>query len=62
MARQTKPSLEERLVKTAADARERAELLPPGKERDELLSLVQKCDTARKINAWVTSPGLLPPE
>jgi hypothetical protein len=62
MARQIKPSLEERLVKTAADARERALALPPGKERDELLSRAQKCDTARKINAWVTSPGLRPPQ
>jgi hypothetical protein len=61
MARQS-TSLEERLAKTAADARERAELLPPGKERDELLSRAQKCDRARKINAWMTSPGLQPPD
>jgi len=62
MARQIKPSLEERLTKTAADARERAQALPPGKERDELLSRAQKCDRALKINAWVTSPGLQAPE
>jgi hypothetical protein len=62
MARQTKLSFEERLAKIAADARERAQLLPACKERDELLSRAQKCDTALRINAWMTSPGLRPPE
>jgi hypothetical protein len=62
MIRPSKPSLEERLTKTAADARERAQSLPPGKERDELLSHAQKCDTALRINAWVTLPGVRPPD
>jgi hypothetical protein len=60
MARPIQPSLEQRLAKTPAKAREHAQLLPPGKERDELVSRAQECDRALKINAWVTSPGLRP--
>jgi len=59
MTKQT--SFEERLQKTAAEARARADSLPPGKERDDLLSRARQCETALSINAWVTSPGLRPP-
>ena len=59
---QPKLSFEERLVRTAAEARERAGVLPPGRERNELLSRAQKCEIAVKINAWLTSPGPQPPD
>ena len=47
------PSFEERLAKAAAEARERAEQLPPGMERQELLERIAACDTALTISAWV---------
>ena len=59
---QPKLSFEERLVRTAAEARERADVLPQGRERNELLSRAQKCEIAVKINAWLTSPGPQPPD
>jgi hypothetical protein len=48
------PSFEKRLAKAAAEARERAEHLPPGIERQELLDRSAGCDMALTINAWVT--------
>ena len=47
------PSFEERLAKAAAEARERAEQLPPGIERQELLDRAASCDMALTIGAWV---------
>jgi hypothetical protein len=58
----TAGTFEERLVKEAAAARQRAESMPPGIEREQQLRLAQQCETAVKINAWVSSPGLQPPE
>jgi hypothetical protein len=62
--RQPKPvaRFEERLAKEAARFRARAQSLPPGSERDNLLSLANQCETAAKIHTWVTSRGVRPPE
>jgi hypothetical protein len=54
-------AFEARLAREAAVARERAESMPPGTERDQLLRLAQQCDTAVEINAWLTSPASHPP-
>jgi len=48
------PSFEVRLAKAAAEARERAEHLPPGTERQALLDRAVACDMALTINAWVS--------
>lgn len=58
--RQTVP-LEERLRVQAAADRERAERLPPGRERDELLLRARRADTASHLSEWLRSPGLQPP-
>ncbi len=58
--KQTVP-LEERLRLQAEAARERAEQLPPGREREELLIKARRADTASHLTEWLTSPGLQPP-
>ena len=53
---------------TSAEWREKAEAskqqaakLPYDKERDELLRVARQLDTASRIDAWLSSPGLSPP-
>jgi hypothetical protein len=58
--KQTLP-LEERLRLQAEADRERAESLPPGRERDELLVKARRADTASHLTEWLSSPGLQPP-
>jgi hypothetical protein len=55
-------SLQDRLATFAKLARERALLLQPGAERDELLRKARQADTAAHLNEWTNSPGLRPPE
>ena len=55
-------SLEQRLAKATQDCRERADKLPPGKEREVLLRRARQAVTAARINKWISSPGLQPPE
>jgi hypothetical protein len=57
-----KLSLQDRLALFAKAAREKASLLPPGAEKDELLRKAQQADTAVHLNEWANSPGLQAPE
>jgi hypothetical protein len=51
-------SFEERLAAFAQEAREKAERLPPGPERDEALRKARQADTALHMTDWANSPGL----
>jgi hypothetical protein len=53
--------LKERLADWAAKVREQAGKLPPGVERDGLLTRAGQADTAAHIDKWANSPGLQPP-
>jgi hypothetical protein len=55
-------SFKERLLQAAREAREEAALLPPGSLRDRLLRRARSSETAANIDAWISSPGLRPPE
>ena len=55
-------SFNDRLLKTAQDAREQASQLPAGPERDRLLMKAQQCETAAGIETWVSLPGKPPPD
>jgi len=55
-------SFRDRLTSFAKAAREKASLLPPGAEKDELLHKAQQADTAAHLNELVKSPGLQPPK
>ncbi|MDN5001518.1 hypothetical protein ACFQZO_11545 [Bradyrhizobium sp. GCM10027634] len=54
-------TLQERLARFAAELRERAQALPPGVERDQLLKTARNADTTAHLDDWMTSPGLRPP-
>jgi hypothetical protein len=51
---------EERLVE-AQKLKLKAENLPFGKERDELIRKSRQAATAALLNEWLSSPGLKPP-
>jgi hypothetical protein len=51
-------SFDERLQRVARDAREAAQRLPRGQEREMLLRKARQAETAADINGWLTSPGL----
>jgi hypothetical protein len=59
--KQTDP-LSDRFAAFAADARAKANLLPPGPERDALLKKIRQADTAARLDQWAQSPGLQPPK
>ena len=52
----------DRLSDFARKARERAEKLPPGPEKDEMIRKARQADTAAHLDEWVNSPGLQPPK
>lgn len=54
-------SFQERLMKSAQDARDRAAGLPPGVEHDRFMQKAQQSETAANIDAWVSSAGAAPP-
>jgi hypothetical protein len=54
-------SLHERLASFAKNARQRAEALPPGPEREALIKKARQADAASHIEDWANSPGLQPP-
>jgi hypothetical protein len=56
------PSLQDRLASFATITREKALLLRPGAERDELLRKARQAETAANLNEWASSPGLPPPK
>ncbi len=59
--KQTTP-LEERLQKAAHQAREAAQLLPPGSQRDTMLKKAGQAEAACRINKWLASPGWRSPK
>jgi hypothetical protein len=58
---QTTP-LEDRLILQAKADREKAQSLPLGKERDDLLRRARQAETASHLGEWLSSPGLQPPK
>jgi hypothetical protein len=55
-------SLKDRLTAFAKDAREKASLVQPGIEKDELLKKARQADVAYRLDGWADSPGLRPPK
>jgi hypothetical protein len=55
-------SFEDRLARAAHQAREAADLLPPGLDRELLLRKASACETAAEIHIWISSPGAPPPQ
>jgi hypothetical protein len=55
-------SLRDRLSAFISAMRERAEMAPPGPERDELLKKARNAETAVEIDGWANSNELRPPK
>jgi hypothetical protein len=54
-------SLKDRRAAYAKEIREKASLLSPGPEKDELLRKARQADTAAHLEDWANSPELQPP-
>jgi hypothetical protein len=54
-------SLTERLTQLASAARSRADLAPPGPQREALLRAARLSENALQIQKWLSSPGLRAP-
>ena len=55
-------SLQDRLMKFAKEAREKASRLPPGSEREDMLRKARQADTASHVDDWVNSLELPSPK
>jgi hypothetical protein len=61
MTSSTQEAIELKWKLLAAQAREQAQALPAGKERDDLNKKARQLDTASQMNRWLTSRALQPP-
>jgi hypothetical protein len=57
-----KITIEEKWQQQSEAAKQEAEKLPHGKERDALVRKARQLRTASQINRWLSSPALRPPE
>jgi hypothetical protein len=61
VARKSKTGLDRKWKDLAAAAKQQAEELPHGNEREALLRRARQLETACQVNEWISSPGLRPP-
>jgi hypothetical protein len=57
-----KLTIEEKWHQQSEAAKNEAEKLPFGRERDHLLRKARQLETASQINDWLSSPALSPPK
>lgn len=55
------PPFEEKWKHLAEEARQEAEKLPQGHQRDAMLKKARQLETACHMSEWVSSPGLRTP-
>jgi hypothetical protein len=55
-------SFPDRLASFAKEAREKASLLPPGQDQNELISKAREAEFLSRIDGWLNSPGVQPPK
>ena len=55
-------SLKDRLASFAQDVRKKADLLPAGRQREDMLKMARQADTAAHLEDWANSPGLQSPK
>jgi hypothetical protein len=56
-----KITLEQKWHQLSEAARQEAEKLPHGKEREALLRKARQFETASQVDQWISSPALQPP-
>jgi hypothetical protein len=59
--RSTPHSFEDQIAAEKSRLEEQAATLPPGPQKDVLLKKIRQLETATRMNEWLTSPGLQPP-
>jgi hypothetical protein len=57
-----KITIEEKWHQQSEAAKNEAQRLPYGKERDALVRKARQLETASQMNQWLSSPELRPPE
>jgi hypothetical protein len=57
-----KQTIEEKWHQQSRAAKQEAEKLPYGKERDALARKARQLETASQMSQWLTSPGLASPK
>ena len=57
-----KPTIQEKWRQLSEAAKNDAEKLPHGKQREALLRKARQLKTASQINQWLSSPELQPPK
>jgi hypothetical protein len=57
-----KQTIEQKWRKQSEAAKNEAQKLPHGKDRDALTGKARQLQTASQINQWLSSPELRPPE
>jgi len=57
-----KITIEQKWHQQSEYAKNEAQKLPHGKERDALVREARQLKTASQINQWLSSPGLQPPK
>ena len=55
-------TIEEKWHQQSEAAKDEAEKLPHGEEREALVRTARQLHTASQINEWLASPGLQPPK
>jgi hypothetical protein len=55
-------TIEENWHQQSEAAKNEAQKLPYGKDRDALVRKARQLETASQISQWLSSPGLRPPE
>ena len=57
-----KMTIEQKWHQQSESAKDEAEKLPHGKEREALVRKARQLKTASQVNEWLSSPGLQPPK
>jgi hypothetical protein len=57
-----KITIEQDWLQQSEAAKNEAQKLPYGKEREALVRKARQLETASQINQWLSSPGLQPPK
>ncbi|HEV7510216.1 MAG TPA: hypothetical protein VGO27_00865 [Candidatus Acidoferrum sp.] len=58
----SKITIEQKWHQQSEAAKNEAEKLPHGRERDAIERRARQLETASQVNQWLSSPGLKPPE
>ena len=62
LGRRRSETIQDRLAEFAQETREKAAVLPPGQEQQDLLRKARQAETAAHMDEWLNSPGSKSPK